>query len=455
VTRPTKPTASVRITGVDVSPYVANVRVARSINQMMGEAVVFLRRDVVNVRELDYSGSVVIAMTNSTDQDAVEDRIFTGTVSSARVLRDHLEVRCFGGFGELIDELLGSFVGQISVPELVYTVVRSSGITEEALDIDGLAALPRELFEVVVPLSGIVVRRRTKVAGIWLLPAGNGAAIVSGLESPVRVAEFESASAYALALVDSERLYDAELSGMSEIATALAWLTVRAHDGGAAVDGTLIDFDRESLLTMPTSADLAAVRGLLSGRKWLRVPSRTTKVSELDLDRLATDPLLSSVVRASDRQAILAWQRAKSGNDILSSVLALWECIEFYAASASVPPLFVPEQIQKLKEALKPVRKGLGKIEGSRLDDLLARLNDPPLMTRLRAALVLDGVPFTDAELAHLWKLRRVRNRAVHGKATDNATTYDVRRAMSFVARILVQRVRATSSRDAFRRTDR
>jgi hypothetical protein len=66
--------------------------------------------------------------------------------------------------------------------------------------------------------------------------------------------------------------------------------------------------------------------------------------------------------------------------------------------------------------------------------------NNPPLMTRLNAALKRDGVPIHPSELKLLRRLRNIRNPAQHGTVAPVPDEDDLTRAWSLVARLLTYR---------------
>ena len=69
--------------------------------------------------------------------------------------------------------------------------------------------------------------------------------------------------------------------------------------------------------------------------------------------------------------------------------------------------------------------------------DLLTKINDPPLMAKLREAATRDGAPVAESEYGLLSRLRKARNDAVHGRSPELPPREDVDHAVSIVARLL------------------
>lgn len=83
--------------------------------------------------------------------------------------------------------------------------------------------------------------------------------------------------------------------------------------------------------------------------------------------------------------------------------------------------------------ALEPMKR-------QRLTDVLARANEPPLRVRLLAALDADRVPYSNAEMDRLWRLRELSNDALHGRSRGEPEVDDLDLAKGFVNRMLAFR---------------
>lgn len=115
-------------------------------------------------------------------------------------------------------------------------------------------------------------------------------------------------------------------------------------------------------------------------------------------------PALPAELPVQVSEAISAWRRAAEERDPLAAVVALWESVEFYASGARARKIFDKPLLKTIRE------RAIEGLEGEQLErvrDILARLNEPPLMVRLRAALDEDEVPYREEELSMLQKIRR------------------------------------------------
>jgi hypothetical protein len=191
---------------------------------------------------------------------------------------------------------------------------------------------------------------------------------------------------------------------------ALAWLTTRTHYSGVGLPmGGTRGFRRDWTLARVSRRDVVAAQGVATGRKWLRSPQGIAYRPELvlaEVEDLGLPPLPPNV-SPQMKEAFSSWRRAAEEADPLAAVVALWESVEFYVSGVSVDDLFSKQQRRAVRRA---AAEGL---EGEQLDrvwEVVGRLNEAPLMVRLREALRQDNVTYTEAEISLLRKLRNLRN---------------------------------------------
>jgi hypothetical protein len=311
------------------------------------------------------------------------------------------------------------------------------------LKIEGLAELPRETFEAVIPIDGVAIDAASHFGGVMLLPADIGLRSIAGLDiqDELRVA-FE-APAYALALVTTTRMFDAEEKGLAAVDLALAWLTAQLRYGLTHLpDGTLLKFDRKESLAQPVRRDVVFVRGLTTLRQWVRRPRSAKQarfIAPTNTERSLDHNLPSLTLQ--DQLALLALSRATREPDALAQVQALWEAIEFYASGASVSHLFARSECKVVRKAIRDALPALSQERQERVDHAIGQLNNAPLLIRLRKTLDDESVPIADGEIDLLWKLRNLRNDVVHGRKSELPAPEDVEYAVSIVSRMMVYRV--------------
>lgn len=266
-------------------------------------------------------------------------------------------------------------------------------------------------------------------------------------DAPAELRDEFDAPTHALAFVTARRTYDAEEQGLARIDLALAWLTATLRYGLAELpDGNPRRFSREQSLTRVGRRGIVAVRGLVSTRQWLRQPAVRERDGAVALDNTNRRlPQAFQPLTLQEQHALSALKRATEVPDLLASVHALWEAIEFYTSGATVESMFSKAELKAIRDAM-PTE--FSAEQRAHADDRIGHFNDPSLMVRLRGLLDKEGVPITDGELELLLALRKLRNDVVHGRDSKSPPAEDVEYATSIVARMLVYRV--ASSRPDF-----
>jgi hypothetical protein len=411
---------------VDVSPAVGNVNVHGAVGEMTTARFNLDARSPL-VARVDFTTQVVIAQGH---KDA--GRMFTGYVAEARASGVLIEVSCSAqpSLREPISTDTMSLAGPL---DTMYALMRDAGLPDERINFQGLDRLPKEIFEVVAPVVGTEVPRRVTVGRVALLPVDAIAPLAERFVNQELAEELTSCRAYALAHVVEERAYQAEQGGLRLIDSAIAWMNVRLRYANAVTPfGRSGGWERTRLRQRASRGPFVAVRGLATGRCWIR---RTGTASFDDFAAVEeTEPLAAVVLDASTglREATRAAARAITSADPLVKVAAISECLEFYAGSTKVSYGFTKQDRRVLLKAagsLDPAKR-------TRIERLVADLNQAPLLARVRARLAEDRVPVTEGDMDTLARVRTHRNDLVHGRS-DVVDEKDVERAIALLARIL------------------
>lgn len=454
------------IGSVDVSNFVEHIQVNQQLNNLTVATV-----ELVNAASLpsqvDYTPLVrILVRTDRDSADAIhtpvagddgfeifedEHLLFTGTVEKAETNARGASARCVAAIGELTDTLINELSSNLAAPELLYTIARTAGMPTTKLRIAGLDSIQHEAVEIVAPVEGVTVDGLTMCGKSVLVPAD--APQIRRFLQDFKISEESSAilevKCFAISTIYAQYLLDAEEEGLANIDEALSWLSVRAFDCRGVLSGRWVDFHRDNTLAVPRRRDRVMVRGLVSGRQWLRAPSQVLRVTEVELADLSplTEPQLPADLPETDRQAIAAWRRARLASDPVISVLAIWEAIEFYVSTQRGTGLFEPRQ---KKAILRVINKtgglDLSREQKARICDMVGQLNSPSMMMKLRTAIAADGAPVSDDDVLTLKHLREARNDAAHGNTTELSDDL-VRQGLSIVARLLVERLRKLQSK--------
>jgi len=426
---------------VITSPAVSNLKSQTTLNDVPTAG---LRLDLLLTggQPIDYMAPVRLGRVEAGSHSL----LFTGNALSATPSAEQVDVS-LNAMPELRESRVGEFATwRVPVPEHFHVLSRSAGLTDEQINIEGLDSLPRELFEIATPVRGIVVDTPVPVGGVRFLPSAVMEPALRALEVPEEFADpFTDADGAVLAFATAQRMLDAEEDGIAELDFVLSWLTARARYALTRwPDRTPRRYLRAAARALPQRGALVWVRGLATGRQWIRNRDPIAAESQLDLDpgRRAASQAPPRDLTLQERQALISLRRAAGASDQIQAVTALWEAIEFYVAGVSPPADFDDATLRSLRKRLP---SGLAPRLRERVVMAVNRLNEPPLLTRLREATERDGVPLSDGEWQLLSALRRARNATTHGGGGTAVGPDDLRRGVSLVARLLLYRAQRTA----------
>ncbi|HLX33802.1 MAG TPA: hypothetical protein VKR30_01020 [Candidatus Limnocylindrales bacterium] len=365
--------------------------------------------------------------------EAGDQNLTRGWVSSARLEGTEISIQV--GNSMMFDE---NILGQLSVArvdhnELAWSMAMWFGAEPV---VPGLRPI-RETIAVAMPIIGLELTEEINLGPVRITADRPLIEIMGAPLNPSPEKEaFLAAGVWAVMRIEALLLYVADDTAVPAIETAIDRLALEIQFSMASSpDGTVLPFERTSVLTDPTVVRTTLAHGHRSGRTWMRSvdnpPVRTpASARRVILPATPSEPGWADAVRA--------WRRAVRESDRLASVGALFEAVEFYASATKTPDVLTRTELKSVESAIDALP--LGDHARKRLSDVLAMTNQPPLLDRLHAALEADQVPFSAGEIDALWRLRKFRNKALHGSERGTPDKNDLEIAYAFVNRMLVFR---------------
>ncbi|WP_410604027.1 hypothetical protein [Amycolatopsis sp. lyj-90] len=427
-------TRSLSIGSINISSAVIESNFSSAINDRP-KASIRLRAAHPTIPYVDWRAPVSASII----ENGQPQPLFIGNIIKVDRDGDEILLECSTA-AYFSDVLLGLYTATRNAgTDLIYATARDGGTPGDMINID-MTGVPYETFEVVIPISGI-----SKLAE----PFRQGNVLFTSEREFLREAnkfnhaplmeKIEKSEVFAVAYQAELRMYDAEKSALTQVLTALAWLTTRSHYSLAVLpDECTPAWSRSTASARISCAPLAYVRGLLSGRSWLRETATRKHENPLDLDDsklMLRHPGNLGTPSQRARQALYAYTRAVHEVDAPSRVTLIWEAIEFYAGKTDIPEKFSKAELKKIRRS---VPKDLSKSQISRINDLVGMLNSAPLLARLRAQIASDGIPMTEEEFQILANLRALRNDLVHGRVTGVGPAGDeIEHGLALVARMI------------------
>lgn len=367
--------------------------------------------------------------------------VFAGDVTEVRVDGPQIVITAVG-HAALNETISTKYEAKGPAGEdLVYALVRESGLASDQIDIDSSFNSHPEVFEVVFPLEGIApfegqitVGKVTLTTGSRVLP------LLQEFSESEMVAEFIAHSNFAVVYVTATRMFDAERQAVSEVDIALAWLTVRSQYSLAVLPDLSIPTWRRTVgQAKPSVKGVVYVRGMISRRRWVRTIEVLRATPDLPLDDpslLLSRPALVRAAPEATIQALMSCARAGQLLDPATRITAIWDAFEFYAGKTKIPELYSRAELRAIKRSLPA---GLPSAKRRRIEDMLGQLNSAPLLARLRQRISQDGVPVTEADFTLIAELRTIRNDLVHGRVGRSDVSVDaIDRGVAILARILL-----------------
>lgn len=428
----------ISIGGVDLAEAVLDATITESVNDIPHGDVTVAHEALLG--GLEYRGEVVVDV--DVDEPSPERiRLFTGQVQRVEPDRHSARLRLIGGMTELHEQTLrGLSTDRIPDMEIVWSILRSSGMSRDRIMIEGFEEEPLEPFEVAVPIDGLVLQAPVDFGGVVLTPDARVGQLAEGLQLEELQEEFTRTRVWAYTIEFSRTVYEAECTALDRIVRTVSRAQLRAHYSWSKTpSGQVRGFDRDSTRGIVAMGDVALVRGVLTHRRWLRaITGSLTRVPIGDAQLSPTEGVGYEGIPLQTVEAVTAWRRAAGAADSIGAVAALWDALEFYAAGVSLSDAIDGHTAREIRvRALE----GLEGAARERVATVLGMINDPPLMVRIRAAADRDGAPLSDTEWQVLRTLRSFRNDFIHGRNRGEVERSTLRHGIGIVNRLLAFRL--------------
>ena len=424
----------VRLGGVDVSIAVENISIANRISSRPSARLV-LRLALLPSSAVDLGGQLDVS-----DPDSGAP-VFTGEAVRSSVEREFVHVEAMTALDLSDTGVSRSALFGLAPVEQIRTLLLQAGMAESQFDLGDRPTPQMEYFEVIFPVIGITVHGRHHDGMAAFLeptvlqrhPWFQSGAVKSDLTS-----EFFRADSFVLIGTAAAWVSDAEDDAYPRAIESVARITVdRRFTSLLRPDGSAAPYLRSDARVTPRVRPLAMVRGVVSGRGWVR---ELASPSRLDPIRLPANPFAVPVAPLPDdlHQCMLSLYRSVAADQPLPRSLAFWDAVEFYTANIDAPHLFSKSDHKVLlRQVIRSSSWSLAQRE--RLIQAKNMLNSMPLLARLRRRLLLDKVPFVEDEFSAVKRLRTSRNDAVHGRGgTSDPSDSDYRTAVRLLARAFV-----------------
>lgn len=410
------------------------MEVRRSVDEADGASIV-LRAEALRAPGIAFCGEATI----TAEVDGSRHVLFTGLVERVEYDdRGTAHVTLAGLKRDFETTLLaGLQYSDCDAREIIFSLARLAGFPPERIQIQDWVPGPLEGFIVSVPVAGVSLFVDSHIGNVTI--TGKNLARLELLTSDMSTAYLE-AGVWAYAIVQARTLAEAEALGRAQIEEAITLLRAIGYYSYPTLEGVLRPFEWVATQTRPRASPVTFVGSLAARRRWLRDGADIPVTHMLDLR--ATDIARIGDTRRQHPRRLLGraldeWRKSVDALDDVSRVTHLWRAMESYSAGVSVGRLFSATDISKVRERLFS-ETGLTSAQVDRLNELVGRLNEPPLLLKLRRAMELDGVTISDDEFDALTATRSLRNDIEHGRNLGAAQQRVLEVATAIANRVLV-----------------
>jgi hypothetical protein len=438
-----QPTLNIRLGWADVAAY-ASVKTHRAMGMSEDKATIDVPVEALRLPGVSFAGEVQITAT----YNGRVHPMFTGLVDTADLddkgvarieltgLHRDLETSLIGGL------VVGEGTGKV---EMIYSLLRQAGLPEARMDL-GWTPGPRETFIVAAPVPALALTKRRQVSDVAFTDV---IPVTMNLSGDRLVAEFEQASCWASTTVEALTLNEAEGGGIVKLSAALDEVRAFACYSYPVLDGAVRSFKWQRTRARPELSSLTYVGAVASPRRWLRDRVDPSKLETLDLDDLPLPTTTELGVKLPTKRqlgrALAEWHLSVDASTEAARLAHLWRAMECYAAGVNMaavesPSLFSKDELTAAGDALRSAQTW-STLQAARIEDLVGGLNNPPILTKIRAALKADQIEVVEAEFDSLAATRSMRNGLEHGRSLTGAQYRALDLAVAVANRIIVEAV--------------
>ena len=396
--------------------------------------------------ELDELRRPDVAFVGEASLDALHEgaihRLFTGQVERVVIDGDRATITLGGGAVPLQEARMGGLVigdGSDGI-EMVANLLRAYGMRPEKMRLEGYNPGPREPFLVAVPVSGLALSRDYSAAGVTFT-ATNPALLGMPQTDDPTVRKYLGAEAWAYATVEADTVFDAEVLGLATLDLGIAIVRALGSYRFPILGASVREFDRQHVRARLSAVDVVFVGSLVSKRRWLRVTTDPLKLPQLPLDKVGAAEVPQSPgeqeIDPDLSRAIREWRAAMDARDDFARTTRLWRAVECYSKRAPRTRHFTDEERDAALTAALAAADW-NDDQAARIRATLGGVNNPPLLTKFKAAIARDAVNVTEDQFQAVAATRTFRNSIEHGRTLTPLQQESLDCALAVVNKVLL-----------------
>lgn len=399
-------------------------------------------RATSNLSKVDYNDDIRLEI----DVGKGLESIFGGKINEVDCLENNeLAITCRSHILTLEDTIIPGLLMRVSGgAEKIYYILRDSGWPPEKLSIDGLDIGDRKRFcAVLTPIANVEADKPFGIGDVTFMKLEQEYKDAMRSLNPKSNPSFpklDEDRIWARVYVPAPHFYEARVSGIEKIDMALSLLAnVRS-------DSRPFHFSNQGYI--PVSWRRTDRFSRVTREPWVYIQDLTTRECILantefimNVKKLEMTPSLNSrLEKGTDNLQILfqrTWEdlsnrekglvhalrwlhRAREEGTNVDKLIYLWNAIEFISAPTKLQRLFSKEETKTIRKLThNSVNNDDPKkaLKAERIDELLAMLNNPSLLTQLKRLTESENIDLSKEEWEHIRKSRDKRNDIIHGRS--------------------------------------
>lgn len=297
------PVLRLRLGSKIIAPLI-RVKTQRSVSMENDGAEVAVAVTALLGDDIEYLGEAAVEAVLPSGE---AHPLFTGVVNTVDFSDDVARLTLVGVEMELSEIRMGGLVSEgVRTVELIYCILRLSGIPDERMELDGWTGSDPDVFLVAVPVEGIAVTSTRGIFEAAIGPANPARLLVPGSELRD---QFTAASCWASATVHAGSLVEAEQRGLDAIDDALSSLEGLCAFSYSILGGVPRPYVRDRTRLRPRRLGVVFTGSVTHPRQWLRSLSDSLDRPTVDVDDEATE-LAAIQPDKRLRRALREWRNA-------------------------------------------------------------------------------------------------------------------------------------------------
>jgi len=392
------------------------------------------------------------------------ESIFAGLVKEAQ-LRDTHDKVCLTcrDYTLPLEESVLRMASRLSNPRLkeaMYFIIRGSGWQAEKVNIEGLDASGVEYFFLIMtPISNIDAAESFGIGDVTLMRLEEDVKVDLQSSNPPLDSGWET-QIWARVYVSAPHFYEAQVSGLAKVDTALDLLACTKSDSKPFVFShkghVPIGWHRSHRFARVVREPWVYIRDVRTKEYILANLDTLTDSNTLEvitplryrLDEgtdeiqiLLQRPWENLTQRQQSLVYALRWlRRAWDEGDGTDKLIYLWNAIELIVGQVHMVKLFSSKDLKIIKELARSIitdNDPQKVLKHGRLDDVFNMLNDPSLLAKLRYLVNKESINLPKEEWDTIRESRKKRNDLIHGRLHAGFSENEARKLAFIVNKII------------------